>query len=278
MMESKQIKRTGKNIKLKISLGGGNSTLGQTSDIQNFVQEEEEKTINPVIDVETLRFNLHNSYINSGISLSFYSGGTYSASYLNAGFTQKEIQNYSDSLRNSFFIFDYYNSYEPTLRSRIFRGYYTKFDVFEKNFAADGVVLFKDTTQLKYLNIPKNHINAFSSNHITLYLSILFYNAKTGRITPFYNGDYFNAGQFTTTSAERMFFKVVVDRINKVWYIDTPSTIGGVKIVKARELSIDGNREYAKRITESIGKIEQHQQQYPEDEFFDYLTQTYVTK
>ena len=107
----------------------------------------------------------------------------------------------------------------------------------------------------------------------TLYLRISFYNAKTGKVSVFYNFDNSNY-----TSPEKMYFKVDFSHENGIYNIDTNSNTGNNPNIAAYELGYNSNKLYLNKYNKTFDNYNNLQQNYPTGNTFNYETATYTTE
>ena len=259
------IRFTGENMNLKIVLNSRDNFIGYQQEIDGLTQLTTTDLINPAIDGETRRFKYDPDLGNTVLSFYFYSGNTYNVSFLNAGFTQNEINSNSNKLLNSFFILDFYDTFDVNNQTKIFTTYLTKI---LDNISNSPIyrVYVEAINQFYYWYIPLSYINTLTGSTGIGYVKFSFYNAKNGNVSLFYNND--NAA---LTTAEKMFFKVELNLTDKTWKFLTTS----FPYLTAYELitSID----YINRINNTFEKFDNKKQEYPTGTTFNYRTGTYLT-
>ena len=119
------IKFNNLDINLKFPLSLGDNLLGYQQEVDNQVAATETALINPVVDTEVRKF-IYNSSV-SATNLKFYFNFfTNAVSFINAGFTYSEIITSNVKLLNSFFILDFYDTYNSNTQTKIFTTYLTK--------------------------------------------------------------------------------------------------------------------------------------------------------
>lgn len=106
-----------KGLVLSVSLTQNNSESDVESDLKRYDQEVLDYVINPEKDYEVVRFK-HEPY-DGGVEdiildVDFFNGG-----YRNIGFTQEELYNFSDGVKNSFYKFDYYDNVGTNKKKRM---------------------------------------------------------------------------------------------------------------------------------------------------------------
>lgn len=276
-IRKERIKFENQDINLKITLNSNNYRYGYQQEIDGITEEVKNDLINPIIDNEIRKFK-YESPTNSATKLNFYfttDGSSYENTYTNAStnFEQEEIINNHNNVRNSFYIMDYYDSFDFFNQNKIFTIYNTKitnseiFNITTINLPIPNYRLFKDTkNQFKDWYIPKSLIddNLNSGKTIVIgYIKFSFYNAKTGELLLFYNKD-----KESIKTSEKLYFKVKLDLIKKTWYFE-PNTAN--KLV----YQIPTTNAYSKRTNETINNFNNKQQEYPEGNVFNPIEQNY---
>jgi hypothetical protein len=198
-----------------------------------------------MIDAEEKRFKFNPDI--SGTTIQFKFSGSFQSNFINAGFTQNEINQNSNNLLNSFFILDFYDTYNVNTQIKIFTTYLTKVGKIP-TYLIDN----DNKNQLYCLYVPISYISGQTGTTVTGYTKFSFFNAKSGTTTLFYNEDNEN---FTTP--ERLFFKTELNLTGNTWRIITAS----YPTIKAKE--IVNNALYVNRINSTYDNINNLQQTYP---------------
>lgn len=243
-IETKNIKLNGTTLNLKFSLNMSVQPYDNQESIDNLINTTTNELINPIIDTECRRFR---GDIPFTIGFTFNEG----FDYFTTGFTQTE-------LNNSFFILDYYDSYNTNNQVRKFTNYLTKLNPYPV-YPIDNT-----GNQLYYWYIPESYITEITENNITGYIKFSFYNAKTGTISMFYNAD----NELLTTS-EKYFFRADLDISGRTWNIITSS----FPLVHAIEIPV--NSLYNNRLNNTINSQIIGKQEYPPNTIFSYITRNY---
>ena len=270
---------TNEDINIKINIGGINDLLGIDEEIDNFSVETQKKSINPVSDneVKTFKHGKTADFIMEFYSLTVSPPYYWSNIFTHAGFSDSEIINYDLSLRNSFFILDFFDTYITNERIKIFTKYYTKIaDIGEPYDITqhEKIVQITNNHQLNHIQIPHNFLSNFTEDEITIYMRVLFYNGKTGNLIPFYNIQYFNESEnkFTINTEKRMFFTVKLDQNNLHWWVENQDMTNHIH---GREFYVD-NSEYLEKLNKTNKNIKTIKPGYPIKQYFKYEDGTYV--
>lgn len=264
----KQIELTGRGYSFEIPLTTKNEFTGYQQEIDNYTQIRSTADINDVTDGEITRLKLATGIYTKQMEFQFAINPTaWNSRFTLIGFTNSEITGNSSNFLNSFFILDFFDTFNTNSQTKIISTYLTNL---AKNNEDDNPInsAYRMTSdfQLFELNVPKYYIN---SAIITGYSRFSFYNAKTGNISVFYNAD--NGG---LTTPEKMFFKTRIDRENKTWDFLTSSNTGTEPKFIARELV--NSQEYIDKFNETFENFDNLQQGYPTGSTFDYKTASYI--
>lgn len=210
--------------------------LNKDEDYKYYIETELEKNINPVTDVEYIRFKPSNfNYV-----MNFnYTGKT---SY-NVFFNQLEIQTLKPSFAKSFWIFEYYDSNEKENQTRLYINFYNakriignnilitkngKNDIYcsivsRINESTDEIesvydcsksvdtkmkISFTNNNELSFIKIPQNIVNDNNINKI--YLKVRFFDAKSGQFRNFKTNK-------KTGKDEDIYVVINLDKPNYTW-------------------------------------------------------------
>lgn len=247
-----KIRFDGRNMNFKFSLGSNNNFIGFQQEIDSLMQSTTNDLINPAVDAEERRLKL-NPIPSNTITLQFKFSNSALIDFTAAGFTQNEIDQNDTSLLNSYFILDFYDTYDINTQTKIFTTYLTKLSKLP-------IYSISTNNQLYYLYVPISYINGQTGTTVTGYTKFSFFNAKNGTTTLFYNE---NNESFTTP--EKLFFKTELNLINNTWKFITPS----YPIIDVKE--IINNALYIKRINDTYDNFDNLQQTYPSGNTFTQL-------
>jgi hypothetical protein len=240
---------------IRISLSSNDEFLGHQQEIDNLTKFKSTDLVNPVVDVEKRKFKLDPTIPNTLIKF-YFSGAT---SFINAGFTGDEISGSTKNIKNSFFILDFYDTYDPNTQIKIFKTYLTKLD-YEPIYNVSS----NTSNQLYYWYIPVSYIESNTGNTITGYVKFSFYNAKTGSIALFYNND-----NNTLTTPEKFYFKATLNLKKRTWKFVNSN-------VTAIEQRYTGLINYNKRIDDTFNKLTLQKQVFPTGNTYNYKTNRYL--
>lgn len=269
----KQIKKPLNDININIPIGNLSNKNGQHIGIQTYVNQQRENSLNEGEDYDVAKFNQdYSKYPDEELLLYllFYNEeiiNTWDGGFNIAGFTNEEILLKRNSFSNSFFIFDFYDTYDTFERTKLFSNYYT---LLEQPPSNDGIDL-KKIKQLQNILIPRHHLSNIGDD---IYVNILFYNAKLGRVVSFFNGDnydFYNE-KFMITTDERLFFNVKLDKEEKKWWFVTATP----KILHAYELITSPN--YSEKVNNTNINTITQLPDYPGLKIFDYKTGNYIAE
>jgi len=186
----------------------------------------------------------------------------YGRSFTNAGFSTEEISKNSSNMLNSFFIMELYDTYDPYTQTKISTNYLTKVLTTGYNNEPRYLVSAPSNNQFNDLFLPVSFLEAnYGVSIITGYTRFSFYNAKTGRISLFYN-----SGNTSMLTPEKLYFKISINPLTKTWMFDNTNPTA-VEILPTNA--------YAERINNTINNTENKKQNYPVGSIFNPNTGTY---
>jgi len=251
-----RIKFNNVDVNLKIDLGVRNRFSGYQQEIDELTEETKEELINPVIDYEVERYPHEPNRTNT---VYFYfsnaAGTSHANTFTNAGFTSTEIEDFDDVVLNSFFIMDFFDTYDHFTQRKLFTTYNTLI-LDSETSGGDPIPKYKLSNtvinQFFYQYVPKWFLDSQTETTIPVYIKFSFYSAKSGRVSLFYN----NAE--AVSSPERMYFKGFLYTHDRDWNFDE-----GVN--NAYELP--PNNTYATKVNDAVETFENLQQNAPEGAF-----------
>lgn len=182
--------------------------------VESIINEELSKNINPIVDIEISKYKLD---INDDFKISFVVSGSndYITSTL---FNYDNIINLSPTFYNSFWIIDYYDTFNNQIQNKLYTQFYKPERKIVNNILDSKISInFKDNNSITnndYSNIFIPNNKNLSSNII--YLKFRFFCAKTGKI--------FNFKKLNLTNIYNeidYYFQVTIDNISKKYYIST---------------------------------------------------------
>ena len=255
-----KIKYLGNDMNLKFTLNSDDNFLGFQQEIDNLTQGVGDNLINPTVDVEERRFKYKPNIFPTTIKFLFtQNGNTYLTSLIGAGFTGSELTNNSQSALNSFYILNFYDTYDVNTQTKILSTYLTKVNQIVASYSIDS------SSQFYYLYIPISYINTnieLVITGITGYSTLTFYNAKKRNAVLFFNQQYSG-----NTTPLKMYFPTFIDFINKTWnFVQYPT-------VTAKQLW--SSQEYINKVNDNINEINNESQTYPDGSSFRYLNGKY---
>jgi len=246
------------DLNLKFSLGSNVGLTGYQQEIDNSTIDTEDELINPVNDTEVRRFK---NSVQNNLSFYFVVNNTNNSLFRNAGFTQDEIDFNRDTIRNSFFILDFYDTYDTNTQTKIFTTYLTKI-LGNGNTANYVLDITNHSNQFSYWYIPQSYINL----HTTGYVKFSFFNAKYGVIQLFYNLD-----NQALKTPEKLYFKAALNLTTMTWSLTLayPPNINAVELYGSS---------YASKINNALSDFNNMKQNYPTGNAFDSTNGTYTAE
>lgn len=283
-----RIRNNNQDVILKVNLGVGNRLTGYQQEVEYLTEETKEELINPVVDYEVNRYSHEANQINNiFFYFSNYNGTSHNNTFANAGFNSTEISTEDDVVLNSFFIMDFYDSYDNNTQTKLFTTYLTK--ILDSEIGG-GVPIPKYVlsnsiiNQFFYQYVPKWFIdnptginngsylsggveplgvgNLFENGvptQLSVYVKFSFYNAKYGTVLSFYNPSY------SPLSSLRQYFKAYLYPNNAEWNFEN-SNINAYQFPP--------NNTYAGKINDTVS-IFDNLQQNPATGAFDSIDGTY---
>ena len=243
---------TGATITFGLSIG--NRLSGYQQEIDELTEDTKQELINPVIDHEVRRFISSNiQFINFWFSKRGGSGAAFDDSFTSkyAGFSTSEIEDYDDVVLNSFFIMDFYNTFNNNTQTKIFTTYLTQI---LDGQSSSGVPISKYTinyntgNQWYHQYVPKSFLDTQTGSTITGYTKFSFYNAKYGTLSLFYND-----ANSALSTPEKMYVKTYFYPSTMEWeFVSSPNLY---------ELASDNS--YVTKVNETFKNFENLKQTYP---------------
>jgi hypothetical protein len=260
------IRYNNQSLNLKIKLSSNDAFNGYQQEIDNLTTFTTNSLINPVTDIEMRRFK-HYTDINTTIRFQFYNGISYNTLFSFAGFTNEEILGKSLNTQNSFFILDYYDSFDYYTQNKIFTTYLTKI---ANSGTTTSTYLINPTSNNQFYRwyVPISYIESQTGTTVIGYVKFSFYNAKTGKIQIFYN-----LNNESLVTAEKMYFKTNLNLQNNTWQIISST----FPTITAKEYMYNTNKLYTDRINDTFDNFENLKQDYPSGNTFNIVDGTYLT-
>jgi hypothetical protein len=202
---------------------------GYSNLVQNLIREEKDKAVNPIEDIEKIKFNsaVFGEQTKSNLNLEFYfyneENDSYGTNYENAGFTSEEISQKRNNIRNSFYRIDFYDSNNQREQNFLFSEFLNinqKTD--STTFPLRRLYWFKEDEKFVKENTYRE-----------IYMEVTFFNAKTGLTTKFLNTTLSGAVNLDTYNANPnwrygkirilnpYFNEDNVASQNRIFYVDT---------------------------------------------------------
>jgi hypothetical protein len=266
-----QIKYLGKDMTINFNLGSNDDFLGYQEEIDNLTEFTSAELVNPDIDLEERKIKYASNIGPLTLTFQFHvTGNVFASTFYAAGFGTNDISGSTTNMQNSFFILDFYDTFDTYTQTKIFTTYLTKLignDAYgNRTYTPVYVINSGVTNQLYYWYVPISFLNAQTGTTVTGYTKFTFYNAISGKTAVFYNLDNINL-----TTAEQMYFKSVIDLTGMTWRIITPSFPN----VIAQQLWT--SPDYNQKVDDTITNFNNEAQNYPSGNSFNYLTGTYNT-
>lgn len=241
-----------KNI--RINLGSNESFLGYQQEINSYTEIASVGLINETIDPEMRKFkyNADDPYL-SGINLKF--------NFNSQQFTDNEITGNTLNVLNSFYVMEIYNDFNESKNIKLSTNYFTKDFKTTNIYPIDQ----NNRNQFYYLYLPESIISQQTGDTFNVFARFLFYNAKSGKTSVFYN-EYVNPD-----TEEYIYFNIRINLFNKTWKFTQANGI--ININQIPEI----NNAFIKKINDNVSNFDQLKQTYPTGKTFSYITKNYFT-
>jgi hypothetical protein len=245
-------------VGIKIPLNSSNGFTGLQQEIDNLTSFTAIDLVNPVTDAETRKYKIEITNPVVTIKFGFYNMllSNWFDNFMITGFRFDEVtKNYLNFL-NSFFILDLFDTYDVNTQTKLFTTYLTK----KGNSGSSDFSITGSNNQFYYWYIPVSYIEAQTGTTSTGYTRFMFYNAKSGKTTVFYNSD-----NVTLKTPERMHFKVIFNHTNRTWKFETASYPN----IIAREMI--NNQAFVDKVNNTVDTVNNLKQQPPSGNTFSYF-------
>ena len=271
-----------KNIKLNNNSSGATITFGLSSndnfndyqqEINNLTEKTKLDSINVITDNEVRRFKYYGALININFYLTINNTNHYNSFVDGAGFSQNEVNLRSNKMYNSFYIMDFFDSYDNNTQTKIFTIYQTQILDGMKSGETPIPKYQINSDSINQFNswyIPESYIISQTGSTVSGYIKFSFYNAKYGKVAIFYNKD-----NQSLRTQEKMYFKVKLNLITMKWMFDYNGTNYPPNIMAYQ---IPFNNSYSEKINDNIQNFNNLQQVYPTGNTFQYEDGTYIIK
>jgi hypothetical protein len=178
------------DINLKIALSNDNTLSGLGQSIEDYAERETGLSINPVDDLENLRYLPTNE---TTMTFEFYSGNTYYTNLFAAGFDESEI-GFSDPILSSFYLLTLFDDINRTSQIKLNNGFFDGFTFIEES--ATTIYNIDSSDEFSNLYISNDFVNGLTGI-TTLHFTLSFYNGKTGEVQLFFNSEKEATGDTT---------------------------------------------------------------------------------
>lgn len=253
-----------KNV--SFSLESVNNKMGSDQIVNELVKNSELESINSGIDNEVYRYKYSDTFTKI-MHFNFFSGSSYYNSYLYAGFTSDEIVGNKNPFTNSFYIIDVFDSIDIYSQKAISKNYFTNLTrIRTDGFIQEPNYLIGDPhykNQMNNVYLPKYFTDSKSDSFV-VYLKISFYNAKTGKISPFYN-----VVNESSKNSDKLFFDITINKLNRSWKFNNQAS----SYIYANELN---NSVYQTKLTNTSQNITNINIDYPSGGTFNYNEINYI--
>lgn len=239
---------------IRINLGSNESFLGYQQEIKSYTEIASVGLINETPDPEMRKFKYSSDdpYL-TGISMKF--------NFTEPQFTDDEISGNTLNVLNSFFAMETYDDFNESKNVKLSTNYFTKDLKINHNYIIDQF----NKNQFFYLYLPESFILEQTGTTATTFSRFLFYNAKSGKTSVFYN-------QYVSPDTEEYtYFNIRINLANKTWKFTQASGILNINQIP----EIDNS--FIKKVNDNVTNFDQLKQTYPSGKTFSYITKDYFT-
>jgi hypothetical protein len=218
------------------------------NDINLISEAKVEENINPYLDSEKIRFKFKQELVNKPLSFAFKSGTTFGSTYRHAGFTQTELNQNESSFINSFYAVEVYDSVNSKTQNLLSTTYIKP--ITSNLYTGSTSINYLTTDEQTKILIPKDFLLEQSGTSRVVYFKYSFYNAKTGRIVPFYFDNLF------PRSGETIFYNQSTLDLTGKTYTLTDSIL-------TKPFKEFSNIEYVENINDKFDSVQNKKLTYP---------------
>jgi hypothetical protein len=268
LMNKETIKFNGRDAFVKFGLDADDGLIGYQQQIDRLTSVTGVELINPAIDDEVRRFKYSNTVGNA--TLMFYNdlgvNSFYNMTELGEDLTitSKNVQSAS-----SFFILDFYDTYDISKQTKLFTVYMTKILEGAKSGSTPipkYTIGSNSINQFYYWYVPLSFLDTITGQTVDIYINFSFFHACNGKLRLYYN--YANKA---LTTPEKMFVKARLNLGNFTWsFVASSYTIRLDQIAGDYDLN-----KYTQKVNDSIDKFVLDKQNFPDGIIFNYETGTY---
>jgi hypothetical protein len=234
--------KIGNQLSFNIPLSMGNIDLVDLKEsIDAELNGEKEKSINPVVNGDVVRFRPS----RSSTQLTFLFNGL--SNYTAAGFVNSEISPRSDVFTNSNYIFQVYDTYESERQVLLHTGYLNGYSIPQ----VSSIHTLPLTMECFSVYVPQSYLDSFTRSTFTLYLKAIFYRAKDGVLIPF------TQNVSVLNDESQLYFSFVFNKTTKTY--DFPSTITFKQLPSSQ---------YTDIVNQTVESVRLEKPTYPEGNTF----------
>jgi hypothetical protein len=232
--------------------------LGTSEELEKYVEKQTELAINPIVDKELIRVKPE-SNLNINIEPRFNPTAIDGSDFKYAGFSKLQIEQVSDSLVNSMYILEYFDTPYSDKQTKISYNFakgdkegtsIPKYDTNGKLTSRKASIAIKgtDCKELNIIYIPSHLMSG--KEEFKIYLRVSFFNAFTGERV------FFN--KLAGTSDTKNFLEITVNPVTKTYNLNETLRLiplGKITNVITDELQIDKELDPKAHIRTKRGKL-----------------------
>jgi len=251
MLRREKIKFKDQDIKLKISLSSNNNLGGIDDSINTLITKEVDSSVNEVTDGDRFRYISPAAHT---FNFKFATNFVTDNGLIAAGFSTEEINNREQKILRSFYVMKIYDSTNAEKQRVLHTGYYNGFNfIFEYgNDSSYSLTVDDEFTGLYLLN---SHVDSFTAVTPSVYAKFFFYNAKIGKLQPFYSEP-----DETLTTEARYYFELILDTTDNTYSLSTGNVF---------DMKEETNVEYVAKINDTLDSFIIEKPTFPTGEQFN---------
>jgi len=314
-MLKQKVKLNNRDVNIRISLGSSNNLGGYQQEINNLTSFNSLDIVNPVEDEEVRRFEYMFNNLND-IRFAFHvpESNTFEPSLTQSGFLESDINNGNRAIQNSFYLVDFYDTFNKFSQTKIFSNYNSKIieeirgistsrrrrgsteddngrrrrgDSGDEDSGIDitnlTIYRINRASQFFFINIPVWYIDSIKSGEFSGYNygygdngnSVIIYTKFL-----FYNAktgrivSFYNADNATLTTDERYYVKTEINLDNFTWRFISPSVLSE-NTLQLREIERNRNQKFNEKINKTVDSFNEERITPPTGNAFDDIDGSY---
>lgn len=254
MLISQKIKRNiSETTSIKLPIVGQSRMSGDQQEIDRFIDDQTNLSINAVDDGEKF---LYKQRLGTAYRFAFYNAFTqdYNISLVEEGFSQDQISGGSEAIQNSFFIAQYYDSFDLDNQTLLHSSYFNGYRFYREGESTDYGIDVIEQTEFANIYLSENFINQQVDDEFDIYVRYYFFNSKTGDVIPFLAEE-----NETLKTSERLFYTVTVNKAQRNFEVNAATPVVAKEIISVS---------YKQKISDDVEKLPRERQNPPAGQAF----------